>query len=230
MARVKTTANKAHRADRALSYAAGKHRDTPVMQAIGTASEIADQPPLVTINLATMAAGLVLRRPTVVRTGLRMLAAHALATGIKTVVKRSVNRTRPKAAMDGKGYRLEHGDSHDHDLNSFPSGHTAGAVAVAGAIAHGNPGAALPAYGTAATIAAVQLPRGTHYASDIAAGAVIGWVAQWATNVALDAGEAAVRRGWREWAEGKRLDPPLRDPAPGGDTRSPSSGTVPTPS
>ncbi|MFN2473021.1 MAG: phosphatase PAP2 family protein, partial [Sphingomicrobium sp.] len=61
--------------------------------------------------------------------------------------------------------------------NSFPSGHTAGAVAVARAIGRDYPGIRVPALALAAGIAAVQVPRGKHYVSDVLAGAFIGLAA-----------------------------------------------------
>ncbi len=47
---------------------------------LGTASEVADQPPLIGLSLATMAAGAALRRPRLLRAGVRMLASELVAT------------------------------------------------------------------------------------------------------------------------------------------------------
>ena len=129
-------ADKAADADLAVTHRAAKHRHDPLVKAAGAAAEIADQPPLIALSAGTALVGLVTRRPDLVRGGLRMLAAHGVATGIKTLIKHRVDRTRPKKALDDGEHRFELGRTHDHDLNSFPSGHLAGAVAVSRAAAH----------------------------------------------------------------------------------------------
>jgi undecaprenyl-diphosphatase len=168
--------------------------ETPVALA-GAASEIADQPPLVALSLATIAAGAVLRHRTITRTGARMLVAHAIATGAKSVLKHMIDRARPSRALqDGKAKVGSGRGSEDTDFNSFPSGHTAGAVSVAQAVAHTAPALALPARSAAFAIAAVQLPRGAHYPSDVTVGAIIGWAADRIAGVIVDAAEQAADR------------------------------------
>ncbi len=162
------------KADIAVAEAAGEVSDHPVVEALGKASEMADQPPLVAASLITLAAGLILRRPAIALAGARMLAAHAAATGIKAVVKKSVDRTRPDVLVDEGRYELAEGEHDEPRYNSFPSGHTAGAVAVAEAIARTVPRAAWPARAWALAIAALQIPRCAHYPSDVGAGAAIG--------------------------------------------------------
>jgi undecaprenyl-diphosphatase len=172
----KTLATRAARADRRHAHRATTRDDGLALRLAGKASELADQPPLIALSIATLAGGLALRHGAVARAGARMLASHLLATGAKTVLKSVIDRTRPARAVR-QGYRLEKGDgAGDPSLNSFPSGHTAGAVAVAEAIAAELPGGALPARLAAAGVGLVQPHRGKHYLSDVAAGAVIGWV------------------------------------------------------
>lgn len=165
------------RADLAVAERLGAAQDHPAVKLLGKVSEMADQPPLVALSLGTVAAGLLLRRPTLALAGARMLATHAVATGLKTAVKRTVDRTRPHVLTEEGKYVVRKGHKHGSRYNSFPSGHTAGAVAVAEAIARTEPRAAWPARGWAAAIAAIQVPRGAHYPSDIAAGAAIGFAA-----------------------------------------------------
>lgn len=187
-------AKKLAQAEHDASAGLAEHRDHPLVKIPGALSEAADQPPLTVLAAGTLVAGLVLRQRALVRTGVRMLAAHAISTGIKSVVKGSVDRTRPARALKG-GHRIGKGHgSDDTGLNSFPSGHTAGAVAAAQALATGIPGAALPARLLAGAVGAVQLPRGKHYLSDVAAGAAIGWVAERIADAAIGAGERAVER------------------------------------
>lgn len=161
-------------ADLAVAEAAGDISTHPAVKALGKASEMADQPPLVAASLITVAAGLILRRPAIALTGIRMLAAHAAATGMKAVVKRSVDRTRPDVLVGEGRYELAKGERNEPRYNSFPSGHTAGAVAVAEAISRTIPRAAWPARTWALAIAALQIPRCAHYPSDVGVGAAIG--------------------------------------------------------
>jgi membrane-associated phospholipid phosphatase len=84
--------------------------------------------------------------------------------------------------LDDGEYRAEADAPEGKHEQSFPSGHTAGAVAVAGALASVYPKAAVPLYGLAAAVAAVQPARGAHYVADVAAGAVVGGVSVLAVN------------------------------------------------
>ena len=157
---------------------AARLRHHPVVKAAGAISEVADQPPMVAINLTTIAAGLIARDARLTRTGVRMLAAHGLATLAKAAIKHNVDRARPKLFASREAHRPTPGDRDEGPHNSFPSGHTAGAVAVARAVAREYPGAAVPVQAAAAGIAVIQVPRGTHFPSDVVVGAVIGWAAE----------------------------------------------------
>ena len=107
-----------------------------------------------------------------------MLAAELLATQMKSFVKHRVDRSRPHVEEDGGDYRMQPGGDPSPEANSFPSGHTAGAVAVARAFVRDYPDHAPVAYGTAAAVAAIQIPRCKHYPTDLAAGAAIGLAAE----------------------------------------------------
>jgi membrane-associated phospholipid phosphatase len=187
-------ADKAADTDLAVTHQAAQHRHDPLVKAAGAAAEIADQPPLIALSAGTALVGLVTRRPDLVRGGLRMLAAHGVATGIKTLIKHRVDRTRPKKALDDGEHRFELGRTHDHDLNSFPSGHLAGAVAVSRAAAHEIDGASTPAALVTAAVAAAQAPAGNHYLSDMVAGTVIGWLSEAAVGALFDAADPLIDR------------------------------------
>jgi membrane-associated phospholipid phosphatase len=165
------------RADLAVTEAVAGDRHRAEVQRAGKWSEVADQPPLVALSAGVLAIGLATRSRGVARTGFRMLAAHALATGIKTAIKRSIDRTRPDHALIA-GYRMAPGNSDEHELSSFPSGHTAGAVAVAEAVAREAPILAAPMRLLAGAVGIVQVPRCKHYVSDVLIGAAIGLLAE----------------------------------------------------
>jgi membrane-associated phospholipid phosphatase len=150
----------------------------PAVKAIGKASELADQPPLVTASAVTMLAGLLARRPGLARTGARMLAAHGLSTLLKTLLKDRIDRTRPREVVKKGEHQAKPGRSKASAKRSFPSGHSAGAAAVARAVVREAPGAAVLAYPLAATAAAIQVPRKAHFPSDVLVGVVIGIMAE----------------------------------------------------
>lgn len=151
--------------------------ESPVVEALGKASDLADQPPLVAASVLTLATGLALRKPSLTRTGARMLASHGLATLLKTLIKDRVDRTRPKKVEREGEHEIARGKSKDGEERSFPSGHSAGAAAVARAIVAENPGAAPIAYPLAGFAAGMQLPRKAHFLSDVVAGIAIGLIA-----------------------------------------------------
>lgn len=145
------------KADVAVVEAVAPARDTLVVRALGALSELSDQPPLIALSAGTFAVGLLLGRRRLAETGGRMLAAHLLATAIKSAIKARVVRTRPHLLVEEGDYRMHAGDENDHPVNSFPSGHTAGAVAVARAVVRGHPERRALAYPLAAGAALVQI-------------------------------------------------------------------------
>ena len=165
---------RAEKADRAAAEAAAPLRQNGVVRFLGWASELADQPQLISICVGTIAGAALVRNVTLARAGCGMLAAELIATQMKSLIKHRVDRTRPHVPADGGRYKLKAGSSEASEMNSFPSGHTAGAVAVAGVIAQAYPQHRAAAYSVAAGVAAIQVPRCKHYPSDLAVGAMIG--------------------------------------------------------
>lgn len=174
------------RADLAVTETLAGERDRPAVRWAGLLSEVADQPPLRALTGAALALGLWRRDRRLARAGVRMLAAHTLATAIKSAVKARVDRTRPDHALDTR-YRMARGGSRAHELTSFPSGHTAGALAVTRALARDYPATAAAGRAATLAVAAIQVPRAKHFVSDVAAGALIGWAAEALVSAALDA-------------------------------------------
>ena len=186
MSEIERAAKSVEQADRDVTLKAAEHRDRPVVKAVGFLAEIGDQPQLVATSIGTTVIGLIARRPDMIRGGVRMLAAHAAATFVKSAIKSSIDRTRPaKAIEDGKA-RFEPGDSDDHEQTSFPSGHTAGAVAVARAAARDIDGAGAPAAVITGMVAAAQPINGKHYLSDLVVGAAVGWIAEALVSAVFD--------------------------------------------
>ncbi|WP_062207921.1 phosphatase PAP2 family protein [Aureimonas sp. AU12] len=182
------------KADVEAGAKAARNRNRPLVRLAGTLSEIADQPQLAVVCGLTILAGLLRRDSRLAATGVRMLAAHGLATFAKGWIKDRVNRTRPGVAVEENRYEMRPGTSEDGRDRSFPSGHTAGAVAAAASLIPHYPAASVPAFGLAAAIAAIQVPRGHHYPGDLAAGLAIGLVAAGTVDLGIRLASAIVAR------------------------------------
>jgi membrane-associated phospholipid phosphatase len=159
------------------------HQEDAPVKALSWYREIGDQPQLRALSAGLFLAGAIVRSPRMMRAGARMLLAHELATVAKNFVKHRVDRTRPNAAEDREDQKAELGRSTDKDETSFPSGHSAGATAVAAAFTREFPeyGAAALAAGGAAALA--QIPRCAHYPTDVGAGIAIGALAEACVNL-----------------------------------------------
>lgn len=149
------------------------YQDHPLVKAVSALAGVGDQPPMQALSWAVLTAGLLSRNDRLARAGGRMILAHLLATGAKSAVKHRVDRTRPHALEERK-YRMERGNGKAKEVSSFPSGHTAGAIAVARAFAREYPEHGKAALGAAGLVALAQIPRCAHYPTDVGAGIAIG--------------------------------------------------------
>jgi membrane-associated phospholipid phosphatase len=149
-----------------------------LVRAIGAASDLTDQEPLYAASAAIIATGVIAPDDRTFRAGTRMLASHLLATALRGIVKHMVDRTRPTAAAERGEYELSEGERFESDFNSFPSGHSAGAVAVARALGRHYPGSHHLWLGLAAAASSAQVLRSKHYITDVVAGAAIGLIAE----------------------------------------------------
>ena len=163
------------------------HRRSEPVKALAWYSEIGDQPQLRAISGALFAAGLLTRNSRMMRAGARMLVAHELATAAKNFVKHRVDRTRPRSAPSQDDQKPKPGRNTSKEETSFPSGHSAGAVAVASAFAEEYPEYKLPALTAAGLVAVAQIPRCAHYPTDVGAGVAIGAAANALLGLALPA-------------------------------------------
>ena len=141
-------------ADLAVAEALAIDGRTVAARRVNAFAELGDQPPLRMLCAATIAAGLASSDRKLVRTGLRLLAAHSVATAIKGFFKDRIDRTRPGDAMEKGRYRMTKGESSQPRLSSMPSGHSAGLVAVARAAGREYPAAGPPAGAAAVAVMA----------------------------------------------------------------------------
>lgn len=153
---------------------------------IGKLGQAGDEPPLFIASAALFAAGLIARRPDLERAAIRMALAHLFTIGIKEWGKNHVDRSRPDQQLKQGSYHMALGRSRDPALRSFPSGHSAGAVAVARAFGRDVPRHADAAAFTAVLIGALQVVRRAHYPGDVIVGALAGVVAEKVASALLD--------------------------------------------
>lgn len=165
------------------------YADTMPMRALDLLSKLGDQPELRLIAGSLLVVGTFTSNDRLVRAGGRMLAAHEAATVVKDLIKTNIDRTRPRSADRGRAKRPKKGDHTAKEKTSFPSGHSAGAIAAARAFSREFPEYGAIAIGGAALIAASQVPRCAHYPTDVAAGVFVGLVIEAVISASWDAAE-----------------------------------------
>lgn len=172
-------------ADAAVAEAVLPLRHVPAVRLAGSLSDIGDQPQMRVLSAGLLGIGLLAGRPRLARAGLRMLVAHEAATAVKSLIKRNLDRTRPRSLGDGEAPHIRQGGSSDKEESSFPSGHSAGATATARAFAREFPEYRAAAHAGAGLVALAQIPRCAHYPTDVGAGVAIGLAAEAVTDRAM---------------------------------------------
>jgi membrane-associated phospholipid phosphatase len=183
---VEETAEALLDADAAVAEAVEPYRRTAAVRSVGWLSEAGDQPQMRILCAAVIAAGLAGGSKRLTRAGLRMIAAHTLATEAKNVVKKRVDRSRPRSRGGEDGHKPRPGRNTAKEETSFPSGHSAGAAAVAAAYAREFPEHRAAAAAGAGAIALAQIPRSAHYPTDVGAGLALGLLSEALLDPVLD--------------------------------------------
>jgi membrane-associated phospholipid phosphatase len=126
---------------------------------------------LIYVSVGLLVVGYGLKRSVWKSAGWETLLAHALSGLINNALKHVIGRARPKfmhagnpdfAPLAGSGW------------DSFPSGHSMAAFAVATVLAVKFPKARWPVMLLALAIAVSRMIRGSHYLTDVAGGAMLG--------------------------------------------------------
>jgi membrane-associated phospholipid phosphatase len=159
--------HKVHEAVKASRFSAG-------VKVISKLSDVGDQPQLRLLCAGMIVAGIVRKDGRMVIAGTRMLLAHEVATVAKTAIKDRIDRTRPRSAGDEQQEKPQAGHDKGKEESSFPSGHSAGAMAVSSAYAAVYPARTVPALLVAGAVGAAQIPRCAHYPTDVGAGLALG--------------------------------------------------------
>ena len=196
MAKARKAAKVVVEADRDVTHRAATERGHPLTKALGSLSEVADQPPLIALAIGTALLDAVLRKPVMVRSGTRMLAAELIATGIKSVIKPYRPHSSQKGDRERQPSLLARRQSRSRG-KQFPvrpyGGRSCGRA---------GGGAGSPAFGAARLWGCncsrrVQIPRGKHYVLDVIADSAIGYIADAGAALLLRAGGRAWRATYR---------------------------------
>ena len=166
----------------AKAVAPSGKESTKLVEVIG---KLGDQPELRTLSGVVVAAGLLTANRRLVRAGVRMLLAHEIATLGKDLIKERIDRTRPHSAKTHSDRTVKRGRHTAKTETSFPSGHSAGATAVARALGREYPQLHAPALAAAAVVAGMQVPRLNHFPSDVAAGILLGAASEAVANLVV---------------------------------------------
>ena len=166
------------RLDVRLVEAARPVLETPAVRKMGELGKAGDDKLLLLLSVGITIAGIATRNGKLQRSGLRMLIAQLAAKIAKEAGKNSVDRSRPSEQLEKGRYVAKAGHSKADALRSFPSGHTASALAVARAFSREYPRYTRPVLAAAAAIGVLQVPRRANYPGDVAAGAGAGLLAE----------------------------------------------------
>ncbi|MFQ5354188.1 MAG: phosphatase PAP2 family protein [Thermodesulfobacteriota bacterium] len=151
---------------------------------------------LIPLCLVLIGLGWKLGRDNLKNAGRDSLYAVLLSGVLAQILKAVFERARPSHTAEYILHALTNPSFFDTTgrFNSFPSGHTATAFAMAAVLSRRYPGLAVPLYLTAVLIGLGRIVLGSHYPSDIAGGAVLGLTVGW---LLLKGGDLKVER--RKW-------------------------------
>ena len=182
--KARTVGRKLAAAEAKAARAVAPRRKKPakLVEAVG---QLGDQPELRTVSGLVLAAGLLSANHRLIRAGVRMLLAHEIATLAKDLVKEQIDRTRPHSATTHSDRAVKRGRHTAKTKTSFPSGHSAGAIAVARAFGREYSQLQAPALAAAAVVAGMQVPRLNHYPTDVAAGMLLGAASEAVANLVV---------------------------------------------
>lgn len=133
---------------------------------------------LVAISGTILGLGIVRKSVRLRQAGLLGLIAHAAAGLTVQLLKHLIGRPRPRFLHAG-GFQIGPlwGPSLESGLDSFPSGHTAASLAVAGVMARHFPAGSTFFYAVAGLVAVSRVTSGSHFPTDVLAGATVGMLA-----------------------------------------------------
>ncbi len=144
----------------------------PLLEQIGNVGNwLGDGVTLVGISIGLFAIGYVWKRDAFKGAGLDSLIAHAVIGVVVQIPKHLIGRPRPRLMHQ---HPFEMGPSFQGGFDAFPSGHSSASFAVAAVLAKYFPHMTWVWYGTAAFVGISRVMRGSHFPTDVMAGAMLG--------------------------------------------------------
>ena len=128
---------------------------------------------LVILSFVFVLLGVALKKSVFRQLGIDSLVAHALAGATVQIFKHIIGRPRPRFTHQEA---FEYGASLQPGLDAFPSGHSTASFAVAAVLARYFPTMSWMWYGTAFFVGLSRYLRGSHFPTDVLAGAVLGYL------------------------------------------------------
>ncbi len=121
--------------------------------------------------LGALALGYLVNCPQVVRISAEILESQFMAGAIKDAANVAAGRARPYADKGPRYFKFNEG-------TSFPSGHAKNVLQIANVISHrtGFLPLQIVAYTVASAVCLERVSSGSHWPSDVYAGAVYGWI------------------------------------------------------
>jgi len=145
-----------------------------VIEQIGNlGNRLGDGKTLAILSFGFFLVGFGLKKDVFRQTGIDSLVAHALAGIVVQIPKHIIGRPRPRFAHQEA---FEYGASFEAGLDAFPSGHSTASFAVAAVLARYFPAMSWVWYSLASFVGLSRYLRGSHFPTDVLAGAVLGFL------------------------------------------------------
>ena len=147
--------------------------NSAIEQIASFGNRLGDGKVLLILSFGFIFLGLALKKDVFRQMGIDSFVAHALAGAAAQVFKHVIGRPRPRFThQEAFGY----GASFQPGLDAFPSGHSTASFAVAAVLARYFPTMSWMWYGVASFVGFSRYLRGSHFPTDVLAGAVLGYL------------------------------------------------------
>lgn len=177
-------------ADEPLQQYTQSHRTPFADKSASMVRPLGDQKFMAPLAGAAFAGGLLLKDSKLEKVGLVSLGSIVVSSGITGVLKNQFHRHRPSSTTEN---HIFDGSIHEADNTSLPSAHTATAFAVATTVAkvYGHEYGLVPpiAYGVASLVGLSRINDNAHWATDVLAGAAVGYFSARCTLYLYDLAE-----------------------------------------
>lgn len=157
---------------------------------------------VVGLCLGLLALGWVRQQPSLIVAAVQSVIGLGMVTVVVNSLKHLIGRPRPKFTHTGDWHI---GVAWDSGFDSFPSGHSAVSFVVATVLAKRFPVIGPFCLGVAAFAALSRIPRGSHFLTDVVAGAILGILSGLLAAAPLTQWRVSIADGLRHGAVGASM-------------------------